>query len=320
LRRCLDELAAEDAARAGQDRARQQSAAQYLDRVRGESVVGRPPAGVDPVALAEARIVRLTASHGPDHPATRKATARYETAKAKAAAEAEPEAAADVVAYQPPAATPAATTPGRPGKGEPAGPQRNSTDPDSRVMPTRKGFIQGYNAQLAASEDHFIIASDLVQDTGDMAQLEPMLGKTTDAAETLRPHRPDPAAAHATIGTALADNGYCSDANLTAPGPDRLIATGKRRDLDHAAAANPATGPPPGHATATEAMHHRLRTPDGAAQYRRRGATIEPINGHLKDRTGLRTFLLRGLEACNAELHLAALAHNLRRLHTLQHT
>ena len=49
-------------------------------------------------------------------------------------------------------------------------------------------------------------------------------------------------------------------------------------------------------------MHHRLRTPDGAALYKKRGATIEPINGHLKDRGNLRTFLLRGLHACKAEL------------------
>ncbi len=185
-------------------------------------------------------------------------------------------------------------------------------------MPTRKGFIQGYNAQLAASGDHFIIAGDLVQDTGDVNQLQPMLHKTTTTAAALRPHRPDPTT-DATIGTVLADNGYHSHANLTAPGPDRLIATGKSRDLHHAATTDPTTGHPPDGVTATQAMHHRLRTPDGAALYKRRGATIEPINGHLKDRTGLRTFLLRGLPACTAELTLAALAHNLRRLHTLQH-
>ena len=33
------------------------------------------------------------------------------------------------------------------------------------------------------------------------------------------------------IGLALADAGYCSEANLTCAGPDRLIATGKLRDL-----------------------------------------------------------------------------------------
>jgi hypothetical protein len=187
-------------------------------------------------------------------------------------------------------------------------------------MPTRRGFVQGYNAQLTGSADHFILGADLVQDTGDVEQLQPMMRAAEQTADLLRPHRPDPAHPHSTIGTVLADNGYCSHANLTAAGPDRLIATAKRRDLTTAATTHPTTGPPPDHATAAQAMQHRLRTPDGAALYKKRGATIEPINGNLKDRGTLRHFLLRGLHACHAELHLAALAHNLRRLHNLTQT
>ncbi|NLA28362.1 MAG: hypothetical protein GX875_01720, partial [Propionibacterium sp.] len=30
----------------------------------------------------------------------------------------------------------------------------NTTDPDSRVMPTRRGYAQGYNAQVAVTSDH----------------------------------------------------------------------------------------------------------------------------------------------------------------------
>lgn len=302
LRRCLDELAAEQATQAELTQAEKQRAADYLHRARaGLTGPGRPPRGVDPVALTQAVVQRYTAKYGPEHRYTRRA--------ARLAAKAEAAAAQ--------AGTPATPTPGRDGvTGQKTGPQRNSTDPDSRLMPTRKGFIQGYNAQLAGSQDHFIIAADLVQDTGDVAQLQPMLAKTADTADALRPHRPDPDAGHATIGTALADNGYCSHANLTADGPDRLIATGKTRDL---ATTCPTSGPPPEHATATERMHHRLHTPEGAALYRKRGATIEPINGTLKDRGNFRQFLLRGLHACHAELHLAATAHNLRRLHNLLH-
>ena len=47
------------------------------------------------------------------------------------------------------------------------------------------------------------------------------------------------------IGLALADAGYCSEANLTCPGPDRLIAVGKRRDLEKAARGQDG-GPRPG--------------------------------------------------------------------------
>jgi hypothetical protein len=39
------------------------------------------------------------------------------------------------------------------------GPVRNITDPDSRLMPVRGGFIQGYNTQNMTSEDGLIIAT-----------------------------------------------------------------------------------------------------------------------------------------------------------------
>ena len=72
----------------------------------------------------------------------------------------------------------------------------------------------------------------------------------------------DAAACHAAmtsgIGVLVEDAGYHSQANLEAPGPDRLIADGKTRDL---ARRRPAEGSPPPCATATEANAHRLATP-----------------------------------------------------------
>jgi hypothetical protein len=35
----------------------------------------------------------------------------------------------------------------------------NTTDPQSRIMPTRKGFVQGYNAQVAVTGDQIIVLS-----------------------------------------------------------------------------------------------------------------------------------------------------------------
>ncbi len=67
-------------------------------------------------------------------------------------------------------------------------------------------------------------------------------------------------------------------------------------------------------------MDHRLRTPEGIATYRRRAVTVEPVNGHLKDITGLRRFLTRGLTNITGELNLAAATLNLRRLHTRLNT
>ncbi|WP_374701874.1 transposase [Streptomyces sp. CB02959] len=58
-------------------------------------------------------------------------------------------------------------------------------------------------------------------------------------------------------------------------------------------------------------MDHRLRTPQGAAAYRRRGPIAETPNAWLKDITGLRRFARRGLKAVQDESLLAAMTLNL---------
>ena len=176
----------------------------------------------------------------------------------------------------------------------------NLTDPESALMKTRGGgFIQGYNAQLVASDDHLIIAADLTDDPTDPGWYRPMVTAATDTITHIW-------GAGTEIGCVLADAGYCSETNLTAPGPDRLIATGSRRS----------TGPRRAESAEVAAMRTRLATDTGRAAYTRRGALIEPINAHLKDRRGLRTFSRRGLAAAKAELHLAAAVTNLLRLFT----
>ena len=49
------------------------------------------------------------------------------------------------------------------------------TDPDSRVMKTRQGYVQGYNVQAVVSEDQIIVAVALTQEANDVQQLLPML-------------------------------------------------------------------------------------------------------------------------------------------------
>lgn len=84
------------------------------------------------------------------------------------------------------------------------------------------------------------------------------------------------------LGVVLADAGYCSERNLAAPGPKRLIALTKARDHAQAVTQQPASGEPPPGATPRQAMSHRLRTPEGARLYKRRGATVEPGISNLK--------------------------------------
>jgi hypothetical protein len=183
--------------------------------------------------------------------------------------------------------------------------QVNLTDPDSRLLPTRNGWVQGFNCQLGVTADQIIIAATATQQSTDMTCFEPLLQQAMTATAVL-PERPD-----SQIGTVLADAGYFSEHNLTCDGPDRLIAPGSRRSM-----AKPEPDLPPSTGTpAMEQMRKRLQTTEAKASYTARGATVEAVNGQLKDRVGLRQFRRRGLAAVQAELLFASAAHNLRKAH-----
>ncbi|HEY6297290.1 MAG TPA: transposase [Streptosporangiaceae bacterium] len=212
------------------------------------------------------------------------------------------------------------------------GPVRNITDPDSRLMPVRGGgFIQGYNTQNMTSGDKLIIATELTDEQADFGWFEPMLGRARDAAALIAAHRPPGRPGqdgggqengggqeHDRIGLALADAGYCSQANLTCPGPDRLIATGKGRDLEHAARDPGSDGPGWG-GPAIQAMRERLKTPGGIAAYRHRGHIAETPHGHIKHNMGLRQLSMRGKAKASAEWTFAAAVHNLVKALTTGH-
>src|SRR5215218_4367439 len=83
----------------------------------------------------------------------------------------------------------------------------NTTDPDSRFMHTRRGSIQGYNAQAVTTCEQVIVAAELTQQANDLQQLVPMLAATT---ATL-----DAAGISQRPGRLLADCGYWTIANLT---------------------------------------------------------------------------------------------------------
>jgi len=199
------------------------------------------------------------------------------------------------------------------------GPVRNITDPDSRLMPVRGGgFIQGYNTQNMTSEDGLIIATGLTGEQADCPSFEPMLAKGQEAAALIEAHRPSPAPGadgggqdhDDGIGQVLADAGYCSEANLTCPGPDRLIAVGKGRDLEKAAR-DPGSDSPGWGGPAIQAMRERLKTPDGITAYRQRGHIAETPHGHIKHNMGLRQLSVRGKRKASAEWEFICAVHNL---------
>jgi len=58
-----------------------------------------------------------------------------------------------------------------------------------------------------------------------------------------------------------------------------------------------------------------IKVAANAELYARRGATVEPVNAHIKDRRGLRRFSRRGLAPARSELIMAAWVTNLAKLH-----
>jgi transposase len=189
----------------------------------------------------------------------------------------------------------------------------NVTDPQSRLLKTRNGWVQGYNCQTAVSEDEFLVTARVTQDANDLAQFVPTADDVlaTAAALAVRTGRDE-----FTVGVMIGDAGYDSGVNLEAEGPDRLIADARGRALVARALTDPAVGVPPADLTAREQMNHRLRTEEGLSLYRRRGAMVEAPNAWLKDRRGLLRFARRGLVAAQAELAFAAAVTNLLKLRT----
>jgi len=179
--------------------------------------------------------------------------------------------------------------------------QRNFTDPDSRIMKTKDGFIQGYNGQAAVdAQAQIIVACDLTNSGSDQAQLVPLI----DAVE---------AAAGARPGEASADAGYCSEANiagLLARGIAAYIATGRQKHGSAAAVDQRKRRP----GSLVAAMAIKLKRAGRRSRYRLRKQVVEPVFGQIKHARGFRQFLLRGLDNVRHEWRLVCLAHNLCKL------
>lgn len=194
---------------------------------------------------------------------------------------------------------------GRPYRAEDGGPpdkaQRNFTDPDSRIQPTRDGFIAGYNGQIAVDAAHqVIVAHRLAANPADYAALVPLV----DQARASLGRKPKEVSA---------DSGFATEANLQALA-DRNIsaylppgrsphgaahAGGARRFKDKSRMA---------------AMAEKLQRAGTRSRYRLRKQVVEPVFGQIKQARGFRQFMLRGLRKVRAEWALICTVHNLLKL------
>jgi transposase len=311
IRQALDEIAAQNAERQARDQAARDQADDYLKRLADPDtpVTGPRPKAVTAVDAAHARWQsertriqrRLDAWH--QRAAQARAAGRRPKGRAPIPVDQHCRVRTARTAYDnalAAAETTATTAPELTTGKDRKTPRANLTDPDSRLLKTRNGYLQGYNCQTALSEDHFFLHATATQDPNDLRQYENTQNAVTGIAAVLTEHtrRDD-----LSVGVMLGDAGYDSDHNLTLPGPDRLIATSRER--------------PHPDAVTRRQMDHRLATDEGRDLYRQRSGTVEPGNAWLKDRRGLRHFLRRGLTAAISELRLAAAVTNLLRLRQL---
>jgi len=178
----------------------------------------------------------------------------------------------------------------------------NLTDSESSLTRTRSGFIQGYNAQWAMSvEDGLIVAADVVRDTNDRQQLQPMVEEVIQ-----------------NVGTpthVLVDTDYENVFQLVTVEATTGITVfcPPRRDDD----AKPQIKQKRWRRVSKayrEQMRQRLSTVAGKTMYRLRQCTVEPGFGIIKAALGFRGFRLRGLENVRTEWSLISLAFNCRRL------
>ena len=180
--------------------------------------------------------------------------------------------------------------------------QVNVTDPDSKLLKTTEGYVQGYNAQAVVDQGQIVLAAEITNSTVDWSQLDPMVSATIAELERAGvSDRPQ---------TALADTQYWNEEHL-----DEVIANKHVQVLippDSGTREKPRPGWSGGRYTW---MRHVLASEPGEQLYRKRKQMIEPVFGHTKHNRGVTRFHRRGRAAVRTEWRLLMATHNLTKLH-----
>ena len=179
--------------------------------------------------------------------------------------------------------------------------QRNFTDPDSRIQPTRDGFIAGYNGQIAVDQAHqIIVAQRLATNPADYGALIPLIDQ-----------------AQASLGRKLrevsGDSGFATEANLDAMAERKVrayLAPGRSKHGEAGSGGERTFKDKPRMA----AMAATLKRAGRRSRYRLRKQVVEPVFGQIKQARGFRQLLLRGLDKARGEWALICTAHNLLKL------
>ena len=208
--------------------------------------------------------------------------------------------------------------------------RRNTTDPDSRIMKTGNGYVQGYNCQaMADCESKVIVYSDVTDDENDLHQLRPMLEgiiRTTgrapdrltadagyfyeDEVEAVMGLKKEEDVNEIGTGGNDGDVGTPDPVKEMMKGTKLYIATRNRWKEK----GPPPKGRIPKDHTTTQRMERKLRTKEGKEIYGERAPTIEPVFGNIKYAIGFKGFVLRRKEKVRFEWVMACMGHNIKKL------
>jgi hypothetical protein len=186
--------------------------------------------------------------------------------------------------------------------------QVNFTDEESRIMKTKDGFQQCYNAQAGVDTDSRLILGQRVSQSPNDKQ---------ELAEDLKVVKEN-----ASPAVVLIDSGFVSESTVVKiesenPGLQVLAAMERQphgrtvKQLEKC----PEPEPPGADADFATRMKYRTTTTAGRTLYKLRQQTVEPIFGIIKEAMGFRRFSLRGHAKVSLEWNLVCLAYNLKRLH-----
>jgi len=181
----------------------------------------------------------------------------------------------------------------------------NTTDPDSRIMKTRSGYIQGYNGQIAVdTSSQVIVAANLVQDQNDKQQLQPMMQQIQENTGRL-PQR------------ATLDAGYDNEEQIKPLWDNVDLYIPTQKDWKQRKAMKEQSSPKgriPKKLSLRERMKRKLLTKKGKTIYKKRGSSVEPVNGQIKDSRGFDRLSLRGLQKGKSEWKFICTTHNILKL------
>lgn len=182
-------------------------------------------------------------------------------------------------------------------------PRASTTDPDARVMKmANSGFRPAINCQIAADVDTLVIAGVATTSTGSDHGLHTEMLQRVEETLGVRPKE------------WLVDGGFPSHTSTDAMPDDCVLIAPVPKSRTPAQDPHQ---PRPGDSPKVAAWRKRMGTDQAKQTYKRRGATAECVNAHVRNR-GLRQMPVGGCRRGRCVLLLHALAHNLLRAAALR--